>query len=30
MYLGLRIGEALALATYDIDLENKKVIYIEL
>ena len=25
MYLGLRIGEALALATYDIDLENKKV-----
>lgn len=25
MYLGLRIGEALALATYDIDLKNKKV-----
>ena len=25
MYLGLRIGEALALATYDIDLKNKKI-----
>lgn len=25
MYMGLRVGEALALSTHDIDLQNKKI-----